>query len=474
MRIWFGLLIFVLGACGSDKNDSVKAEVLNFVNTSPPAGVVGDAYTFNLSARGGLQPYRYRLDGALPKGLTFSGNRISGVPTEKGNFKLRITLDDANLSSKFIEPVITIGDPTPPEFQLQLPQAETDQAFIFAARIKGRETGAVRATFQIKDLKPELESFQVPLGFISISRYDPQKGTLDFDGVFVQPAKDLEVFRLNMRPDLAIKPQTTVRQSLAFYDKGFKLFPQTTEVKREKSEGKYGFADLQAIAKNWKKAAKLEAPTPDPKSQGQTSKEAEATEQAKSEEKTTEEGKTAEAEQEAETTEQNKDAAEEEKEKAAESATTEAKTPAEESKTEPAKPEAPKEAEKSAEAAKEEPAKQGEAEKTAEAAKTEPAKTDAANQQAETKTPEEAKQPAQGQPTQPAQRQPDQPAKPDPTKLEGDLNNDLVVNEKDLEVLRSSYRWESVAGAATPNPTDPTKPNGPGGTPPRTPTEPGK
>ncbi|MCX7782274.1 MAG: hypothetical protein N2318_01365 [Meiothermus sp.] len=54
--------------------------------------------------------------------------------------------------------------------------------------------------------------------------------------------------------------------------------------------------------------------------------------------------------------------------------------------------------------------------------------------------------------------------------MEGDLNNDGVVDQKDLDLLRSSYAWASVsAGQAPPpsnqrTPTPPTPP--PGATPP--------
>jgi hypothetical protein len=470
MRIWFVVLALLLAACGSDKATTTGSGVLNFSNATPPAGVVGDTYTFNLTATGGLQPYRYKLDGALPKGLTFGGNRISGVPSEKGSFKIRITLEDANLSTKVSEPTIVIGEPTPPDFQAQLPQSETDQPFIFAARIKGRETGAVRATFQIKDLTPELDTFQVPIGFISISRYDAQKGTLDFDGVFVQPAKDIEIFRLNLRPEVALKPGSTVRQSLAYYDKNRKLFSQTQEVKREKSEGKYSFADLEAIAKNWKKAAKLETPAKEGEKTATPTQEkavppteekaadpaTEKTEEASGEAKpkapketTGEEAKTEEAEKEAETT----------KEQAAEPA----KAEAEEAK--------PKEEAKPAET-QETQTKQGE-EKPADPAKPETKEGEASKESGAAKEGDTTKPAEPTKPTDAKTQNTTQPAKPEPVKLEGDLNGDAVVNEKDLEVLRGSYRWDSVSNAPSETPADPTKPAAPGNTP-KTPTQPGK
>jgi hypothetical protein len=469
MRIWLGLMA-LLAACGTDKDAAKGSEVLRFDAPAPP-GAIGDAYTYNLSARGGLQPYRYKLDGILPKGLTFSGNRISGVPTEKGSFKLRITVEDANLSTKFSEPTLTIGDPTPPELLTQLPEAETDQSFIFAARIKGRETGAMRATFQIGGLKPELESFEVPLGFISISRYDPKTGTLDFDGVFVEARKDLEVFRLNLRPEQALKPKTIVRQTQAFYDKALKPFPQTGEVKREKSEGKYGFADLQAIAKNWKKAVKLEpakeekaaAPSEDkaapPSEEKPTDPATEKAEEASKQEAN------AEAEPETPKEEVSEEAkTEEAKETAGEEAKTEEAKEAE-TATDPAKAEEakPKEEAKSAEGQE---TKQTE-EKPADPAKSE-VKEGEASKEGEAAKPTEPTKPADSKAQGSAQ-----PAKPEPDKLEGDLNDDSVVNEKDLEVLRGSYRWESVV-AETQNPADPAKPAGPGGTPPKAPAGPGK
>jgi hypothetical protein len=91
-------------------------------------------------------------------------------------------------------------------------------------------------------------------------------------------------------------------------------------------------------------------------------------------------------------------------------------------------------------------------------------------------------QPGQAQPTQPGQAQPTPPpAQPGPAsppegqpapapspeaqKLEGDLNSDGVVDQKDLEQLRSSYAWAGVSAGQAPPPANQRTPTPSGGTP---------
>jgi hypothetical protein len=67
---------------------------VDIVNTSLSVGATGDAYTQNISATGGSSNYSFSLLGVLPAGMQFSGNTLSGTPTQAGTFPLRIVAAD--------------------------------------------------------------------------------------------------------------------------------------------------------------------------------------------------------------------------------------------------------------------------------------------------------------------------------------------------------------------------------------------
>ena len=79
-----------------------------------PSGTVAIAYpTQTLSASGGTAPYSFAVtSGALPNGLTLSGNTISGTPTTQGTSSFSITATDSASVTGTASYSISIGAPS--------------------------------------------------------------------------------------------------------------------------------------------------------------------------------------------------------------------------------------------------------------------------------------------------------------------------------------------------------------------------
>ncbi|GEM86900.1 putative Ig domain-containing protein [Meiothermus granaticius] len=403
LGLWLGLM-GLLAACGSDSAGSQTKEPLRLTVNLPPA-YLGEAYTAAFTADGGIRPYKYSFDGTLPKGLTYADGRISGTPQEKGSFDLTVTVEDGNLSSRVQKTTLTVAETPPPQLEQVFPLAESADPFVYLMRVRNREARGFQMQLALKDLQPTLESLKTPEGLLTVSRYNPETHLLDLDAVFVTPKKDLEVLRLTLTPDKKLRPSFgSTNPLLAFYDKNGALVAGNPQIDRAPSQGKYTYADLQAIAKNWGRKLAPGQGTPAPAQPPAASAPAAPGEPTSAAQETTQaEG-----------------------------------------------PSAPVQPEGSGESAQAPPA----------GAPASP-QNSAQGQQ---------NQPPQGQTPspQPGQNPSPQPAQAAPQKLEGDLNGDGVVDQKDLDLLRSSYAWASVSGIklapANPQPTPPS--SSPSGTPP--------
>jgi hypothetical protein len=61
-----------------------------------PRARVGHAYAARFSARGGVGPYRWRMRGPLPKGLSLRPNgTIDGVPKRSGQISIVVSAIDS-------------------------------------------------------------------------------------------------------------------------------------------------------------------------------------------------------------------------------------------------------------------------------------------------------------------------------------------------------------------------------------------
>jgi hypothetical protein len=70
---------------------------LHITNDSLPGATQGVAYSVQLTAFGGTQPYTWAVtQGSLPPGLTLSTTGVlSGTPTSPGTFNFNITVTDS-------------------------------------------------------------------------------------------------------------------------------------------------------------------------------------------------------------------------------------------------------------------------------------------------------------------------------------------------------------------------------------------
>ncbi len=67
---------------------------VTITTSSIAGGATGSAYTQSFSATGGSGSYAFSVSGDLPAGLSFSGNTLSGTPTQAGSFPITVTATD--------------------------------------------------------------------------------------------------------------------------------------------------------------------------------------------------------------------------------------------------------------------------------------------------------------------------------------------------------------------------------------------
>jgi len=239
-------LLLLLAACGTQDPTGVGTEPLRLTASSLPPAYLGESYTHAFSAEGGVRPYTFSLEGRLPQGLTFQGGRISGVPREKGQFPLILTVEDGIKNSRSGRLTLTVSDPPPPRLTLVQPPAQVEGPFLLLGRVEVREALGFQLEVRLQDLTPDLASFR-GAGPVYLLDYDPETGLLRLDMAFPRPLKDQEAFRLLLTPAKPLTPRLSPR--IVLYDKEGRPLGQALP------RGK-PFADLLALAQNWGKEGK--------------------------------------------------------------------------------------------------------------------------------------------------------------------------------------------------------------------------
>jgi hypothetical protein len=253
----FGLL---LSSCGSDNAGQTKEPLR--INAQLEPAYLEENYNASFLADGGIRPYKFTLSGKIPKGINYSNGRLSGTPTEKGSFEIVATVEDANLNSRSEKLTLNVGETPPPKLEQVFPLAETSDPFVYLLRVRDREAKGFQAQIPLKDVKPTLDTIRAAEGLLYVVRYTAQTGTLDIDTAFVAARKDFEMMRINFTPDKPVRPQFDIR--LTFYDKNGRVITGSAAINRTTSEGRYKYADLNAVARNWGRRATATVPAPAP------------------------------------------------------------------------------------------------------------------------------------------------------------------------------------------------------------------
>jgi hypothetical protein len=96
-----GAVQVIAGSTVTPGTVTVTSRDLQVATTALPAGMVGTAYSGQLTATGGLAPYRWaRTSGALPTGVVLDpSGRLSGTPTRAMSASVGLTVTDARGTS---------------------------------------------------------------------------------------------------------------------------------------------------------------------------------------------------------------------------------------------------------------------------------------------------------------------------------------------------------------------------------------
>jgi hypothetical protein len=146
------------GAPGSCFTVVEQCPVPNLSVGTAPNGKVGQAYSHTFSVTGGRAPVSISVEGALPPGLTRSGNTISGTPTQAGSWTFAIIAKSAggdpncqqakNITITVTEDQVQCVPPTITSTALP-PSVKAGEAFSYTITTNGGTGPVVISTSQL-------------------------------------------------------------------------------------------------------------------------------------------------------------------------------------------------------------------------------------------------------------------------------------------------------------------------------------
>ncbi len=108
----------------------VKPLALQILSTGPAAaGKIGERYSSQIAADGGMPPYRFEFSGYLPDGLTGSyDGMVTGTPSKVGTTSFSVRVTDARGATAQSASSITVGLPSLPTIRFTSMPAVVAQA----------------------------------------------------------------------------------------------------------------------------------------------------------------------------------------------------------------------------------------------------------------------------------------------------------------------------------------------------------
>ncbi len=126
-----------------------------------PAATLNNFYAQQLTSAGGFGSSTYALTGALPNGVTLSGDTLSGTPTQSGVFPLVVTATDANGCKGQTSYTLTVNVGGPATFESDVAPRPNGNGAVSATDVTqtrrfvaGLDTAAIGSEFQRADAAP--------------------------------------------------------------------------------------------------------------------------------------------------------------------------------------------------------------------------------------------------------------------------------------------------------------------------------
>lgn len=143
-------LLLVVASLSALHADGQKRQPLTILTESVPAALAGKQYRFQLTARGGIAPYRWQLSGGtLPSGLVLDGKSgvLLGTPTSAGEFQFTVMVSDSAAHPEQVERALGVKVIAPLTVEWKQPPQITNGGIWGQVLVSNHTEQAVDVTF---------------------------------------------------------------------------------------------------------------------------------------------------------------------------------------------------------------------------------------------------------------------------------------------------------------------------------------